>query len=74
MKTSSFRDGQIKSCMQDDHSAPAVREAGNGHAAQAIDDNGCAELQAIESVSILGKHNGLMDDDLFDMVAEKSAD
>ncbi|GAA6201738.1 hypothetical protein [Aquicoccus sp. SU-CL01552] len=74
MKTPSFRDGQIKSCMQDDHSTPAVREAGDGHAAMAIDDNGYAELQAIESVSILGKHNGLMDDDLLDMLTETAVD
>jgi len=74
MKTPNFRDGQIKSSTQDDHSTPAVRGARDGHAKKAIGNDGCAELQAIESLSILGNHNGLMDDDLLDMVTKTGAD
>lgn len=74
MKKTSSKDGQIKSFMLDDHSTSAVRAACDGHATVAIDDNGCVELQAVESVSILGKHNGVMDDDLFDMIDENIVD
>lgn len=36
-------------------------------------DNGFAGLQAIESVSLIGKHDGVMDDDLLDLLADDAA-
>ena len=32
------------------------------------------ELEAIESISLLGKHNGVMEDDLYEIIFESEPD
>lgn len=51
----------------------ALRAADEARPQKANIDNGFAGLEAIESVSLLGEHDGVMDDDLFDLLAEEAA-
>ena len=53
-------------------SMPALRAAGETRHQKANIDNSFAELETIESESLLGEHDGVMDDDLFDLLAEEA--
>ncbi|WP_417248711.1 hypothetical protein [Celeribacter sp.] len=51
----------------------ALRAADESRPQKANIDNGFAELKGIESVSLLGEHDGIMDDYLFDLLVEEAA-
>lgn len=37
------------------------------------EDNGFEGLNAVDSISIIGQHDGLLDDDLFDLLSDEAA-
>lgn len=37
------------------------------------ENKGFANLKSIQSISLLGQHGGVLDDDLFDLLAEAAA-
>lgn len=51
----------------------ALRAADEARGEKINVDKGFAELQAIKSVSLIGKHDGVMDDDLLDLLADDAA-
>lgn len=55
---------------------PTVKETVNTlfKQLQGTDQDKAKALEAIESVSLLGEHAGVMDDDLFDLLAELKGD
>ncbi|BBU54066.1 hypothetical protein KU6B_03310 [Mameliella alba] len=54
-------------------SAFALRAAEPVRAKNDCDDNGFVGLNAVESISLIGKHDGVLDDDLFDLLAVEAA-
>lgn len=65
MKTMSFMNGHV--------STLALRAAGRMRHEIVRENSGFAELKAIQSTSLLGQHDGVLDDDLFDLLTEEAA-
>jgi hypothetical protein len=54
-------------------SALALQASDDSRFVSACDTSDLEGLQAIESTSILGHHDGVLDDDLFDLLIENAA-